>query len=286
MKKFKLRDLLVIKNGCDHKRLKVGGFPVYGSGGIMRYVDSYLYNKPSILLPRKGTLSNIQYAEKPFWTVDTIYYTEINTHLVNSYYLYLYLKMLDLSNLDSGTGVPSMTFDSYYNLVIELPEKEIQDKIAKIIYNINSKIALNQEINRNLEALARQLYDYWFVQFDFPDENGRPYKSSGGKMVWNEKLKREIPEGWNVEEIGTILGKIKGSIRLQTDEYMSNGKYPIIDQTTGVYYAGFTDNEDAVVQESTVVVFGDHSCAVKYVNFPFVRGADGTQILKSNIAVR
>ena len=150
MKKFKLRDLLVIKNGCDHKRLKVGGFPVYGSGGIMRYVDSYLYNKPSILLPRKGTLSNIQYAEKPFWTVDTIYYTEINTHLVNSYYLYLYLKMLDLSNLDSGTGVPSMTFDSYYNLVIELPEKEIQDKIAKIIYNINSKIALNQEINRNL----------------------------------------------------------------------------------------------------------------------------------------
>ena len=62
----------------------------------------------------------------------------------------------------------------------------------------DKKIALNREINRNLEAMARQLYDYWFVQFDFPDENGKPYKSSGGKMVWNEKLKREIPEGWYV----------------------------------------------------------------------------------------
>lgn len=72
-----------------------------------------------------------------------------------------------------------------------------QDVIANTMRLIDKKIALNRSINGNLEALAKQLYDYWFVQFDFPDANGKPYKSSGGKMVWNEKLKRIIPEGWD-----------------------------------------------------------------------------------------
>ena len=129
--------------------------------------------------------------------------------------------------------------------------------------------------------MAKQLYDYWFVQFDFPDENGKPYKSSGGKMVWNEKLKREIPGGWEVTNIGSILDKVFITPRLSTDEYLPSGTYPIIDQATDVYYAGFTEREEAVVNQYPAVVFGDHSCAVKYVNFPFVRGADGTQVILS-----
>ena len=129
--------------------------------------------------------------------------------------------------------------------------------------------------------MARQLYDYWFVQFDFPNEEGKPYKSSGGKMVYNPILKREIPEGWEVKEIGAILDKVKSSMKLTTNEFSANGKYPIIDQATDTYYAGFTDREGAVLDQYPAVVFGDHSCAVKYVNFPFVRGADGTQVMIS-----
>ena len=129
--------------------------------------------------------------------------------------------------------------------------------------------------------MAKQLYDYWFVQFDFPNEEGKPYKSSGGKMVWNDKLKREIPEGWEVLLVGDILDKVQNTPRLATNKYMTNGQYPIIDQTANIYYAGFTDREDAVSRQFPAVVFGDHSCAVKYVNFPFVRGADGTQIMLS-----
>ena len=129
--------------------------------------------------------------------------------------------------------------------------------------------------------MAKQLYDYWFVQFDFPDENGKPYKSSGGQMVWNEKLKREIPGGWKVTNIGSILDKVFITPRLSTDEYLPSGTYPIIDQATDVYYAGFTEREEAVVNQYPAIVFGDHSCAVKYVNFPFVRGADGTQVILS-----
>ena len=204
MQSYRLSDLVKIKNGKDHKMLSNGKYPVLGSGGIMRYVDKFLYDKPSVLLPRKGTLDNIQYCDMPFWTVDTLYYTEVNTNLANPYYLYRYLSLLDLSNLDSGTGVPSMTFDNYYGLKIFLPNIEKQTKIAQILQTLDKKITINRQINQNLEAMAKQLYDYWFMQFDFPNEEGKPYKSSGGEMVWNEKLKREIPKEWEVLNLGQI----------------------------------------------------------------------------------
>ena len=129
--------------------------------------------------------------------------------------------------------------------------------------------------------MAKQLYDYWFVQFDFPDENGRPYKSSGGKMVWNATLKRNIPDGWKVANIRRVLDKVITTPRVSTAEYLLSGSYPVIDQTSDVYCAGFTERQDAVVNQYPAVVFGDHSCAVKYVNFPFARGADGTQVILS-----
>ena len=201
MKEYKLSQLLEIKNGKDHKELPDGEYPVFGSGGVMRFVNEYLYDKPSILLPRKGSLDNIQYCDVPFWTVDTLYYTVVNEELANPYFLYRYLKLLDLSRLDSGTGVPSMTFDSYYGIKVMLPKIEEQKRIASVLQKLDAKIKLNCQINDNLEAMAKQLYDYWFVQFDFPNEEGKPYKSSGGAMVYNERLKREIPIGWEVENL-------------------------------------------------------------------------------------
>lgn len=210
MNEYKVRDLLTIKNGKDHKHLGDGKYPVYGSGGIMRYVDSYLYDKPSILLPRKGTLDNIQYCDTPFWCVDTTYYSEVNTSLANPYYLYRYLSILNLKGLDSGTALPSMTFDSYYQIKVSLPNIEMQNRIGNALYQIDQKIALNSRMNAELEAMAKQLYDYWFVQFDFPDENGNPYKSSGGKMVYNSTLKREIPAGWEVKNLNQIADIYRG----------------------------------------------------------------------------
>ena len=223
MQSYILADLVRIKNGKEHKTLPNGKYPVFGSGGIMRYVDKYLYNKPSVLLPRKGTLDNIQYCDIPFWTVDTIYYTEVNTTLTNPYYLYRYLSLLDLSKLDSGTGVPSMTFDNYYGIRVSLPSIEEQTQIAKALQLLDKKIELNRQINQNLETMAKQLYDYWFVQFDFPDEEGKPYKSSGGKMVWNEKLKREIPIGWNNCTLEHFLTIKNG----RDHKHLAAGLYPV-----------------------------------------------------------
>ena len=208
--KTKLRDVLRIRNGTDHKHLPDGNVPVFGSGGIMRYVNKAIYSKPSILLPRKGTLDNIQFAETPFWTVDTIFYTEIDTTKAVPYYLYYLLRGLDMSRLWTGTGVPSMTSETYYNVEINLPDLPTQLRIAGVLGSIDEKIELNRKKIAELETLAKTIYDYWFVQFDFPDKNGKPYKSSGGKMVWNEQLKREVPEGWNIGTIGDMGEIVSG----------------------------------------------------------------------------
>ena len=227
MKEYKLSEILTIKNGRDYKNLKNGLYPVYGSGGLMCTVDNYLYERPSVLLPRKGTLSNIQFADSPFWTVDTLYYTEIDTHLADPYYLYYYLKQLDLTRLDSGTGVPSMTFDSYYNIKVCLPNIDKQRDVGQFLSVVDDKIQLNKRINDNLEAMAKQLYDYWFVQFDFPNEDGKPYKSSGGAMVYNEKLKREIPQGWHCYELNKWL-EIKSGFAFKSETYISKGKFKVV----------------------------------------------------------
>ena len=237
MNEYRLKDLVKIKNGRDHKNLAEGVYPVYGSGGLMRMVDSYLYDKESILLPRKGTLNNIQYSDQPFWTVDTLYYTEINHEKVDAYYLYYYLKMLDLNSLSSGTGVPSMTFGAYNGIKVKLPQLDIQKKISTLLRAIDKKIALNNRINAELEAMAKTLYDYWFVQFDFPDDSpqgqGKPYKTSGGKMVFNPTLKREIPEGWSDKTLSEIANITMG----QSPEGSSYN-----DEGVGtIFYQGSTD---------------------------------------------
>ena len=119
-----------------------------------------------------------------------------------------------------------------------------EESIGKFIVDIRDKINVLTQINRNLVAMARQLYDYWFVQFDFPDENGKPYKSSGGKMVWNEKLKREIPQGWNVDNILSICEiKVGGTPSKSNNTYWDNGSIP---------FFGPTDVSDNIFQLDTI----------------------------------
>ena len=185
-----------------------------------------------------------------------------------------------LSAAAQQTKIRHTSPDKIKDCTVWLPPLPEQKKIGQLLSDIDRKIALNRSINHNLEAMAKQLYDYWFVQFDFPDENGKPYKSSGGKMVWNEKLKREIPEGWCVDAIGNILDKYPTTKRYETKEYLSIGKYPIVDQGDA-YIVGFTNENDNLLSRYPAVLFGDHSTKVKLLDFPFARGADGTQILYS-----
>lgn len=161
-----------------------------------------------------------------------------------------------------------------------VPPLSEQKKIASVLSALDDKIALNKKMNQKLEAIAKRLYDYWFVQYDFPDKNGHPYKTTGGPMTYNPTLKREIPTGWEVLPIGDILDKYETTKKFNTSDYKTNGKYPIVDQDTSTFIAGYTDDED-VLKRFPAVLFGDHSTCVKFLNFEFGRGADGTQILYS-----
>ncbi|WP_291118773.1 restriction endonuclease subunit S [Flavobacterium sp. UBA6135] len=120
----KLEDLLEIKYGKDHKKLSDGLIPVYGSGGIMRYVNESLYDKESILIPRKGTLSNLFYVSQPFWSVDTMFYSKIKDIDFGKYIFY-FLKTIDLASMDVGSAVPSLTTELLKRIAIIIPPKNI-----------------------------------------------------------------------------------------------------------------------------------------------------------------
>lgn len=136
-------------------------------------------------------------------------------------------------NNASGSGQRyTLSNDTIGNIPVLLPSIEEQHITGKVLADIDRKIELNKQINDNLEAVAKQLYDYWFVQFDFPNEEGKPYKSSGGAMVWNEKLKREIPKGWYAENICKIANILSGGTPSKAvDEYWNNGTIPFFGPT-------------------------------------------------------
>ena len=127
-------------------------------------------------------------------------------------------------NNASGSGQRyTLSNETIFQIPILLPSLEVQKTIGNLLSNIDRKIELNRQINDNLEKMAKQLYDYWFVQFDFPNENGRPYKSSGGAMVWNEKLKREIPKEWDNCTLEYYLIIKNG----RDHKHLGNGIYPV-----------------------------------------------------------
>lgn len=137
-----------------------------------------------------------------------------------------------LSAAAQQTKIRHTSPDKIKDCTVWIPELAEQKRIGKLLRSLDRKIELNRAINQNLEAMAKQLYDYWFVQFDFPNEEGKPYKSSGGKMVWNEMLKREIPENWHSDNICLIADILSGGTpSKQINEYWNCGHIPFFGPT-------------------------------------------------------
>lgn len=196
-----LGNVLEVKYGKDHKKLADGQYPVYGSGGLMRYVDSKLYDGPSILIPRKGTLNNIMFVESPFWTVDTMFWSIINTDKVDPKFLFYSICKRDFASMNVGSAVPSMTVNILNDIQISYP-KNIEDQrcIASILSSLDRKIELNNKINADLEEMAQAIFKNWFVDFE-------PFKD--GKFVDSEL--GMIPEGWKVGRLDEIADVVGGS---------------------------------------------------------------------------
>ena len=159
--KKKLIDVAKIKNGKDWKHLGEGDIPIYGSGGIMGYVDTYSYDKPTVLIPRKGTITNIFYLEEPFWNVDTIYYTEIDTTQILPKYFYHFMKTVDLTKLDTGSGRPSLTQAILNEIPIFVPSIKEQQRIVSILDKFET---LTNSITEGLPLAIEQSqkrYEYY-----------------------------------------------------------------------------------------------------------------------------
>ena len=278
MKEYLVSDVINIFNGRDYSHLEKGTYPLYGSGGLMSYISSYLYDGEAILLPRKGTLNNIMYVNEKFWTVDTMYYATVKPEF-STYYIYAYLAQLDLAHLDSGSALPSMTKTAYNNIKINLPDLKTQQFIAAVLSALDKKIALNKQINARLEEMAKTLYDYWFVQFDFPDANGKPYKSSGGEMVFDETLKREIPKRWEVKSLGDWAEIRKGTL-ITEKTANTNGDIKVI--SAGVDFSYYHDVANRPKNTITISASGANAGFVNFWREP-IFACDCTTITNSVI---
>ena len=228
-KEYKLGDVLTIKYGKDHKQIADGDIPIYGSGGIMRYGERSLYEGPSILIPRKGSLNNIMYSDKPFWTVDTMFWTIINKEVANPLFVYYSICKKDFASLNVGSAVPSLTVPVIEDIEILLPSKTTQDKIVAILKSLDDKIELKRRINDILEQQAQALFKSWFVDFE-PFKNGEFVESELGM----------IPKGWRVEKIGNLP--------INVTDYVANGSFASLKENVKLYttpeYAYFIRNTD------------------------------------------
>jgi type I restriction enzyme S subunit len=151
-----LEYLLEIKYGKDHKKLAAGNIPVYGSGGIMRYVDQFLYDQDSILIPRKGTLSNLFYLTTPFWSVDTMFYSKIKIKRFGKYVFYC-LKSIDLASMDVGSAVPSLTTELLKRIKILVPSTQEVEKFDEIVSGYFRVTESNKDENKTLTKLRDTL---------------------------------------------------------------------------------------------------------------------------------
>ena len=158
---LELGEILKIKNGSDYKKFNIGNIPVYGSGGIINYIDTYIYDKESVLIPRKGSIRNLFYVDKPFWTVDTIFYTVIDKDVVISKYLYYYLSKMNLEKLNTAGGVPSLTQTVLNKILISLPSLEEQERIVDILDRFDKLCNdISEGLPAEIEARQKQ-YEYY-----------------------------------------------------------------------------------------------------------------------------
>ena len=216
--KFKLGELTTIIAGGDkplifsENKTNSNKIPVFanaeGNNGLQGYTNTPRIIEPAVTISARG--SKVGFAairKQPFFPIVRLLTLIPVKDKLSVDYLFYNLK-LNRQN-GTGSGQPQITIPEISEKIISVPALSTQQKIAKVLSDLDAKIELNNKINAQLEAMTKTLYDYWFVQFDFPDVNGKPYKSSGGKMVWNEALKREIPEGWESKKTEDLVEDIR-----------------------------------------------------------------------------
>lgn len=219
MQKIKLGDVCQISSAGDKpldfsdSKTDRCSIPVIANGvensGIIGYTSSASVVEPSVTVSARGNVGSVTFRDEPYFPVIRLLTLIPDSNILDTKYLYYYLKQYKIKGVGSVQAQITIPDAEQYSVSL-IGNVHTQKQIANVLFSIDKKIDNNNAIAAELEGMAKDLYDYWFVQFDFPDENGKPYKSSGGKMVWNEELKREIPEGWEVDRLGKHISSNRG----------------------------------------------------------------------------
>ena len=208
---------------AQERATRKGPYRYYGAQNVVDHIDAYLFDGEYALIAEDG--ENLrsqkqdvaQIVEGQFWVNNHAHIIQANAN-ADLWYLCALLNQTDISRYISGSAQPKLSQEGMRKIVVEVPDVQEQRRIGLLLRSLDRKIALNRRKIATLEKMAKEIYDYWFVQYDFPDANGRPYKSSGGEMVYSPELKREIPKGWKVEQLGGHLSQVEERVQSVGDD--------------------------------------------------------------------
>lgn len=306
MKKTKLSDLGTFARGVSKHRprnapelYEGGGYPLVQTGDITSahfHIDSHSqeYNNKGLQQSKlwpKGTLAitiaaNIAETgilSYPMAFPDSVVgfnsYDGKTTNQFMHYLLSNFRKNIQSNVKSTGSTQDNINLKFLNELELEVPDFNSQRDIVNTLLNIDKKIELNNNINDELYQIADYIFSYWFIGFNFPNENGLSYIVNDGPLTHSSILNKNIPSGWKIKKLGDLfLSKNVSTKKIESSSIFSNGTYPVITQDAGKMIKGYTNLENPII-DLPVLVFGDHSCTIRYVDFPFFRGADGTQLL-------
>ena len=227
-------------------------YPYYGANGIIDYVDDYIFDGEYILLAEDGTVfiedkyPVLHLTQGKFWVNNHAHVFKSKNEIANQNFLYYILKNTNIRAYVTGAVQLKINQRNLKKIKVTIPNLEVQKAIANILSSFDDKIEVNNKINKNLEELAQTLYKHWFVDFEFPDENGNPYKSSGGKMIESEL--GLIPEGWEVKEVIDLFNFVGGS-QPPKKEHIYENKEGYVRFIQNRDYSG-NDNHITYIKES------------------------------------
>ena len=254
-----------IKHGKDWKGLNAGDVPIYGSGGIMGYVDRYLCDKPTVLIPRKGSITNIFYVETPLWNVDTIYYTEIDTLRIVPKYLYHFIKTIDLMSLDTGSGRPSLTQAILNKIQIPIPCSDNPEKSlaiqAEIVRILDTFTALTAELTAELTDRKKQ-YNYYrdrLLTFEKGEVEWKPL----GKLAENLDFMRK-PVTSGLRDSGEVPYYGASGIVDYVKDYIFDGDFLLVSEDGANLVARNTPIAFSISGKSWV---NNHAHILKFNNY-------------------
>jgi type I restriction enzyme S subunit len=267
--KEKLANVFSFHNGKKIKPNGKGEYIAFGSNGPIGNSEKTLFDS-GIIIGRVGAYCGSVFMPKePFWASDNTIVVRVKEGYDQNFMSY-YLSLLNLNWYAGGSAQPLLSHGWLKPIKINLPSLPIQCKIASILSAYDDLIENNLKRIKLLEEQAQLTYEEWFVRMKFPGHETATFDEETG-----------LPEGWEKVKVIELLGKIKTTKKIKSSEILEEGTIPVVDQSR-TFIKGFTNDNDALIKnDKSIIVFGDHTRVLKFINFPFARGADGTQVILS-----